>query len=161
MGSWTVRLLRVALVLSLVGSVAVQALLLVLGPREMGGLPVAMRLALIGFLVLGIVCMQVVGVCVWRLVTMVREDTVFSAAAFRYVDIVIGAIVAGGACVLGLGYALAQADDAPGLVLIGGGAAVVVGGVALVVVVMRALLAQAVATRAEAQHLRDELAEVV
>ena len=33
-------------------------------------------------------------VCVWRLLTMVRRGTVFSHAAFRYVDIVIGAIAA-------------------------------------------------------------------
>ena len=46
--------------------------------------------------VLGMVTVQVAVVCVWQLVAMVRRGTVFSPAAFRYVDIVIGAIVAGG-----------------------------------------------------------------
>jgi hypothetical protein len=32
-------------------------------------------------------------VCVRRLVTMVRRGTVFSPAAFRYADVMIGAIV--------------------------------------------------------------------
>ena len=44
--------------------------------------------------VLGIVCVQVTAVCVWQLLTMVRRDTVFSAAAFRYVDVIIDAAVA-------------------------------------------------------------------
>ncbi|MBT2535360.1 DUF2975 domain-containing protein [Arthrobacter sp. ISL-69] len=33
-------------------------------------------------------------VCVWRLLTMVRRGTVFSHAAFRYVDVVTGAVAA-------------------------------------------------------------------
>ena len=36
--------------------------------------------------ILGIGTAQVALVCVWRLVTMVRRGTVFSHAAFRYVD---------------------------------------------------------------------------
>ena len=44
--------------------------------------------------ILGMVSVQVALVCVWRLVTMVRRGTVFSHAAFRYVDVMIGAIVA-------------------------------------------------------------------
>jgi hypothetical protein len=40
------------------------------------------------------VSVQVALICVWRLVTMVRRGTIFSYAAFRYVDGVIGAIVA-------------------------------------------------------------------
>ena len=44
--------------------------------------------------ILGMGCVQVAVVCVRRLVTMVRRGTVFSDSAFRYVDGVIGAIVA-------------------------------------------------------------------
>lgn len=43
--------------------------------------------------ILGIGTAQVALVCVWRLVTAVRRGTVSSHAAFRYVDVVIGAIV--------------------------------------------------------------------
>ena len=39
--------------------------------------------------ILGMGSVQVAVVCVWRLVMMVRRGTVFSHAAFRYVDGVI------------------------------------------------------------------------
>jgi Protein of unknown function (DUF2975) len=34
----------------------------------------------------------VVAVCVWRLLTRVRRGTVFSDAAFRYVDVIFVAV---------------------------------------------------------------------
>ena len=55
------------------------------------------RIPLVVIVVLGIVTMQVTVVCVWRLLTMVRRGTVFSHAAFRYVDVVIGAVAAASA----------------------------------------------------------------
>jgi Protein of unknown function (DUF2975) len=93
---------------------------------------------------------------------MVRRGTVFSHAAFRYVDIVVGAVTA--ACVLTLGLAVTLAPGGavpPGMVLLICGVAVVVAGVALVVLVLRMLLAQAVARDAEAHHLRAELDVVI
>ena len=95
MGKLTVRALRVVLVVVLAGTVLVQAVMvwaLAIGSDpEDGSLPLT---ALRVITILGIVTVQVVVVCVWRLVTMVRRGTVFSHAAFRYVDVVIGAIVA-------------------------------------------------------------------
>lgn len=112
---------------------------------------------------LGIVTLQVTMVCVWRLLTMVRRGTVFSHAAFRYVDVVTGAVAAASLLTFGLGVVLAPGESvAPGVVLLIGGAGVLVGGMALVVVVvLRMLLAQAVARDAEAKHLQDELDEVI
>jgi energy-converting hydrogenase Eha subunit C len=99
---------------------------------------------------------------VWRLLTMVRRGTVFSHAAFRYVDIVIGAVAAASLLTFALGVTLAPGEAvAPGIVLLVGGAGVMIAGVALVVLVMRTLLAQAVARDAEAQHLQAELNEVI
>jgi hypothetical protein len=100
--------------------------------------------------------------CVWRLATMVRRGTVFSHAAFRYVDIIIGAIVAAA-----LGWFAITAVDAPGqrddpgVTLIMGGIGVAILGVALIVLVLRMLLAQAVARDGEALRLRAELDEVI
>jgi hypothetical protein len=101
-------------------------------------------------------------VCVWRLLTMVRRGTVFSHAAFRYVDVVIGAAAVASLLTFWLGFTLAPGEAvAPGIVLLIGGAAVLIGGVALTVLVLRMLLAQAVALDAEAHHLKAELDEVI
>ncbi|NEE10205.1 DUF2975 domain-containing protein, partial [Streptomyces sp. SID7499] len=95
MGKLTVRALRAVLVVVLAGSVFVQALMvwvLVSGSDpEDGSLPLTSLRVLT---ILGVGTIQVALVCVWRLVAMVRRGTVFSHAAFRYVDVIIGAIVA-------------------------------------------------------------------
>lgn len=112
--------------------------------------------------VLGIGTAQVAVVCVWRLVTMVRRGTVFSHAAFRYVDVIIGAIVAAALvwfAVTALN-APGQRDD-PGVTLIMGGVGMAVLGVALIVLVLRTLLAQAVARDVEATRMQAELDEVI
>jgi hypothetical protein len=105
---------------------------------------------------------QVALLCVWRLVTMVRRGTVFSHAAFRYVDAVIGAIVA--AALLWFAVTVLNAPgqrDDPGVTVIMGGVGLAVLGVALLVLVLRMLLAQAVARDAEASQLQAELDEVI
>ena len=101
-------------------------------------------------------------VCVWGLLAMVRQGTVFSGAAFRLVNIVIGAFTAASLLTFGLGVALAPGEAvAPGVVLLIGGMAVCIAAVALIVLVLRALLVQAVDRDAEARQLRTELDEVI
>lgn len=163
MGKLTVRALRAVLVVVLTGSVFVQALmvwvLLSGSDPEGGSLPLT---PLRVITILGIGTAQVVLVCVWRLVTMVRRGTVFSHAAFRYVDVIIGAIVA--AALLWFAVtalnAPGQRDD-PGVTLIMGGIGVAILGVALIVLVLRMLLAQAVARDAEAARMQAELDQVI
>jgi len=163
MGKLTVHALRAVLAVVLTGSVLIQVLMvwtLISGDDpEDGSLPLtSLRLITL----LGMVTVQVACVCVWRLVTMVRRGTVFSHAAFRYVDIVIGAIVAT-ALVWFMVTAInapGQRDD-PGVTLIMGGIGVAILGVALIVLVLRMLLAQAVARDVEAMQLKVELNEVI
>ncbi|MEU9343983.1 DUF2975 domain-containing protein [Streptomyces sp. NPDC048278] len=163
MGKLTVRALRAVLALVLGGTVLIQVMMLwtlVSGnDPEDGTLPLtAFRLITI----LGMASVQVAVVCVWRLVTMVRSGTVFSHAAFRYVDGVIGAIVA----IALLWFAVTavnapgQRDD-PGVSVIMAGIGVAVLGVALIVLVLRMLLAQAVARDVEATQMQAELDEVI
>ncbi len=92
---------------------------------------------------------------------MVRRGTVFSHGAFRFVDIIFGAIAVAAVLVFGIAVILAPGETAPGIVMLICGAALMIGGVALVVLVMRTLLAQAVARDVEAAQLRSELDEVI
>jgi hypothetical protein len=162
MGDVTVLALRVVLALALAGSLFVQAVMVPLFWMDLDEAPAGARTSLVVIVVLGIATMQVSAVCVWRLLTMVRRGTVFSHAAFRYVDIVIGAIAAASALTFGMAVTLAPGDAAaPGIVLLICGASLVVAGVALIVLVLRMLLAQAVARDAEAHHLQAELNEVI
>jgi hypothetical protein len=150
MGSITTTLLRLVLAGGLAGSLVVQAVLVPLLAVDLDDVDAAVRWPVVAIVFLGIVTIQVAMVCVWRLVTMVRGDTVFSDAAFRLVDVLIGAIAAAAVLALALGVVLAPGEDiAPGVVLLLGGLGVLVAGVALTVLVMRALLAQATAMRTE------------
>jgi Protein of unknown function (DUF2975) len=163
MGKLTVQALRAALVVVLAGTVFLQAgMVWALGSGsdpEDRSLPLTpLRLVTI----LGMVSVQVAVVCVWRLVAMVRRGTVFSHAAFRYVDVLIGAIVAAALVwfTVTVINAPGQRDD-PGVTLIMGGVGVGILGVALIVLVLRMLLAQAVARDVEAAQLQAELDGVV
>jgi hypothetical protein len=163
MGKLTVRALRAVLAVVLTGTVFIQALMVWAlvsgGDPEDGSLPLT---PLRVITILGIGTAQVALVCVWRLVTMVRRGTVFSHAAFRYVDVIIGAIAAAALvwfAVTALN-APGQRDD-PGVTLIMGGIGVAILGVALIVLVLRMLLAQAVARDAEAVQMQAELDEVI
>ncbi|MGW0390880.1 DUF2975 domain-containing protein [Streptomyces sp. NPDC003042] len=165
MGKLTVLALRTVLVVLLAGSVGVQAVmvpLLAIDLKELNEDFAYLRTPFLVITVLGIVTVQVVLVCVWRLVTMVRRGTVFSHAAFRYVHIVIGALVAAALLVFALAVVLAPGEAvAPGIVLLLCGAVLAVLGVALIVLVLRMLLAQAVARDVEAAQMKAELDEVI
>ncbi|WNO70536.1 DUF2975 domain-containing protein [Streptomyces sp. AM8-1-1] len=165
MGKLTVLALRAVLVGLLAGSVFVQAVMVPLLAIDMESLDADvahLRTPFLVITVLGIVTVQVVLVCVWRLVTMVRRGTVFSDAAFRYVHIVIGAIVAAALLLFALGVVLAPGEAVPpGIVLLLGGGVMAALGVALIVLVLRMLLAQSVARDVEAARMQAELAEVI
>jgi hypothetical protein len=162
MGRLAVRALRIVLALGLAGSLFVQAVMVPLLADDLTEAPAAVRVPVVVIVLLGIVTTQVTMVCVWRLLTMVRRGTVFSHAAFRYVDVVIGAVSVASLLTFALGATLAPGEAvAPGIVLLVGGAGLMVAGVALLVLVLRTLLAQAVTRDAEAQHLQDEPNEVI
>jgi hypothetical protein len=162
-GKLTILALRIVIAMVLAGSSFVQVRMVPLLSTDLveAGAPDGPRVALLAIVVLGILCVQVVSVCVWRLLTMVRRGTVFSHGAFRFVDIIFGAIAFAAVLVFGIAVILAPGETAPGIVMLICGAALMIGGVALVVLVMRTLLAQAVARDVEAAQLRSELDEVI
>jgi hypothetical protein len=165
MGGWTVLALRIVLAMVLAGSLFVQVVmapLLAIDLKELDPDFAYLRAPLVAIPVLVVVTIQVTLVCVWRLLTMVRRGTVFSHAAFRYVDVVFTAIAVASLLTFALGAVLAPGEAVPpGMVLLIGGAGVLVAGIALIVLVLRMLLAQAVARDAEAHHLEAELDGVI
>ncbi|HTI28705.1 MAG TPA: DUF2975 domain-containing protein [Kutzneria sp.] len=161
MGKLAVHALRAVLAVVFVGTVLVQVLMVVamFTKADDGTLPLTQfRIVTI----IGLVTVEVTLFCVWRLVAMVRRGTVFTHAAFRYVDIVIGAIVAAALVWFAVTIinAPGQRDD-PGVSVIMAGIGLAILGVALIVFVLRQLLAQAVARDIEATQLRSELDEVI
>src|SRR5688572_5633068 len=102
MGTWAVRALRIIIAIALTGSVVVQCVLVPLIWIDMDDARPEIRIPFVAIVVLGVATLQVTAVCIWRLLTMVRRGTVFSLAAFRYVDIVIGAIATASALTLGI-----------------------------------------------------------
>ncbi|GAA4832382.1 DUF2975 domain-containing protein [Kitasatospora terrestris] len=163
MGRLTVGALRAVLAVVFTGTVLVQVLMawmLISGSDpEDGSVPLtAFRVITI----VGLLSAEVALVCVWRLVGMVRRGTVFSHAAFRYVDGVIGSIVAAALTWFAVTAVNApgQRED-PGVTVIMAGIGVAVLGVALIVLVLRMLLAQAVARDVEATRMQAELDEVI
>jgi hypothetical protein len=153
--------LQVVIGLALAGSLLVQTVLVPLLWADLAEAPAWLRITGVLIVVLGIVTMQVSAVCIWRLLTMVRRGSVFTTAAFRFVDVIIGAITAGSVLTFALAVVLAPGELAPGVIGLICGASLVVAGVALIVLVLRLLLAQAVASVSEARALRSELGEVI
>lgn len=161
MGKLAVGALRAVLAVVLTGTVFVQASMVwaLFTDPEDETLPLT---PLRVITILGMLAAQAALVCVWRLVTMVRRGTVFSHAAFRYVDVMIGAIVA--AALMWFAVTIVNAPgqrEDPGVTVIMGGIGLAILGVALIVLVLRMLLAQAVARDVEATQMQAELDEVI
>jgi hypothetical protein len=96
-----------------------------------------------------VLCVQVVIVATWKLLTLVKNDRIFTAASLVWVDVIVWAIVAAWVVLVGVfALVLLNADD-PGmpvlLLLITTGVTVL----GLLMVVMRALLRQATALRTD------------
>ncbi len=102
-----------------------------------------------------VLCLQAALVCVWRLLTLAREGIIFNARAFRYVDVILIAIVVATLVVLAsLVIITATGASSPSIGLLGVLGVVVGSMLALLVVVLRGLLTKAA-------QLESDLAEVV
>jgi hypothetical protein len=146
------RLLRVALVVLLVGSVLAQVLLPVFASEVGTRFPEVVYLV-VPYSVAGILfiaCGQVALLVVWRLLSLVNGGVIFTRRALRWVDVITACAAV--ATVLSAGVLIHMLGFVPG-----GGpmvyylAACVAGGLAfaLLMVVMRGLLVSAIADRTE------------
>jgi hypothetical protein len=152
MSKMVVRLLRVALVVLLLGSVLVQVLIPAMASEAARTFPevdyLVVPYSVAGILV--IACGQVALVAVWRLLSMISGGVIFTRRSLRSVDVIT-------ACAA-VATALNAAVWIHLLIVHGGGpgiilwlAASLVGGVAfvLLMIVMRGLLESAIAHRTE------------
>ncbi|WP_030160431.1 DUF2975 domain-containing protein [Glycomyces sp. NRRL B-16210] len=110
--------------------------------------------------IVGIACIQVVLVAAWVLLGMIERDAIFSARAFRWVDVIIGATVAASLTAASVTVHLLFSDiPAPEMELIGAvgatGLCAAAGATfAMLLFIMRGLLRKAT-------ELQAEMAEVV
>lgn len=105
--------------------------------------------------ILFLVCVQVVLVCVWRLLSLVRADAIFSARAFPGVDVSLGAVVCATVLVAVTLVTLTASGVSNASVSLLCVLGLVVGaGLSLLIVVMRGLLRKA-------YQLEQDLSEVV
>lgn len=108
-----------------------------------------LRWPLTAIAVFWLLCVQVVVVCTWRLLTLVQRDQIFTPGSLRWVDGIVGAIAAAWVVLVGVFLVVGFNADDPGLplllfVLVLAGAVL-----GLLMVVMRALLRQATTLRTD------------
>jgi hypothetical protein len=96
-----------------------------------------------------VLCVEVVVVATWRLLTMVKDDRIFSEGAMVWVNAILWAIGAGWLVLLGVFLFVGFNADDPGAPMLLGLILVMVTVVGLLMVVMRALLRQATTLRTD------------
>jgi hypothetical protein len=96
-----------------------------------------------------VLCVQVVVVATWRLLTLVQRDRIFSEAAMVWVDAIVRAVAAGWAVLVGAFLYVGFTASDPGLPLLLFLAVTGVTVLGLLMVVLRALLRQATTLRTD------------
>lgn len=114
--------------------------------------PLRWPLLALAVVVLG--CVEVVLVCAWKLLTMVRDDQIFSDRSRAWVDAILGAVAVAWTLVLVACVLVAAAEGLSGIAALLLVVLLVGAAVGLLMVVLRALLRQATA-------LRSDLDEVI
>lgn len=96
-----------------------------------------------------VVCIQVVVVATWKLLSLVESDRIFTDASLTWVDVILGAIAAAWAMLVVVLALVGFTADDPGLPLLLFVVVVIITVAALLMVVLRALLRQATGLRSE------------
>ncbi|MEU0881125.1 DUF2975 domain-containing protein [Lentzea sp. NPDC005914] len=100
-----------------------------------------------------VVCVQVVIVATWKLLTLVRKDLIFTDAAIRWVDVMVWAIAAAWVVLVGVFVYLGFIADDPGVLVLFFLFTTGVSVIGLVMIVMRALLQRATTLRADMESV--------
>jgi hypothetical protein len=108
-----------------------------------------LRWPLTAVTVFWVLCVQVVVVCTWKLLTLVKNDRIFSPASLVWVDVIVWAVAAAWVVLVAVFLYVGFRADDPGvpflLLLLSTGVAVL----GLLMVVLRALLRQATTLRTD------------
>ena len=102
-----------------------------------------------------VLCIQVVIVSTWKLLTLVKSDRIFTDASFMWVNAIVWAIAAAWVVLVGVLFYVGFNADDPGLPLLLFLMSVGVTVLGPLMVVMRALLQQATTLRATWKQLSD------
>jgi hypothetical protein len=100
-----------------------------------------------------VLCVQVVVVCTWKLLTLVLADQIFTDAALRWVDGIVWAVGAAWVVLLGVLLFVGFNASDPGLPLLLFLLTVGVTVLGLLMVVMRALLRRATSLRSDLESV--------
>ena len=153
MSGLAIRTLRVLLILIAFSAIAVQGVVVfvVASHPQTDLTDRVVAYSVLGVAAIG--CLEVALVALWVLLSMVRRGAIFDERAFLWVDVIAMAGLVAAVLVAALCVHVGEIDDAPGLILIGGG--IGIGGVAfaMLMVVMRGLLHSATAFRRELDEI--------
>ena len=108
-----------------------------------------LRWPLTAVTVFWVLCVQVVIVATWKLLTRVKEDRIFDPASLRWVDAIVWAVAAAWVVLFGVFLYVGFTADDPGMPLLLFLMVVGLAVLGLLMVVMRALLRQATTLRTD------------
>ncbi|MBE1577969.1 DUF2975 domain-containing protein [Amycolatopsis roodepoortensis] len=100
-----------------------------------------------------VLCVQVVVVATWQLLTLVKKDRIFTEASLRWVDAIVWAILAGWVVLAGVFLYVGFNAEDPGLPLLLFLGLIGVAVLGLLMVVMRTLLRQATTLRSDMEQV--------
>ncbi|MEU8418090.1 DUF2975 domain-containing protein [Amycolatopsis japonica] len=100
-----------------------------------------------------VLCVQVVVVATWQLLSLVKKDRIFTEASLRWVDAIVWAILAGWVVLAGVFLYVGFNADDPGLPLLLFLALIGVAVLGLLMIVMRTLLQQATTLRSDLEQV--------
>ncbi|MER6666838.1 DUF2975 domain-containing protein [Amycolatopsis japonica] len=100
-----------------------------------------------------VLCVQVVVVATWQLLSLVKKDRIFTEASLRWVDAIVWAILAGWVVLAGVFLYVGFNADDPGLPLLLFLALIGVAVLGLLMIVMRTLLRQATTLRSDLEQV--------
>ncbi len=108
-----------------------------------------LRWPLLAVAILVLLCVQVVIVCTWKLLSLVMDDRIFSERSLVWVDVIVGAVAAAWLLMAGLLLFVGFRATDPGLPILLTLVVLCGAVLGLLMVVMRALLQQATRLRTD------------